>query len=75
MVVELDMSVRFNYKILEKIYYNFIKTRRVEQEIIKNYHPADKMKCPIHFLIYEILCLKNIPQKENLIQNGQMVLT
>ena len=38
-------------KTLEDIYYNFLKIRMCQEEIIDKYHPADKMKCPIHFCI------------------------
>ena len=35
---------------LEKnIYYNLNFVRNVQKEIIKRYHPADNMKCPMHF--------------------------
>lgn len=38
-------------KILEDIYYNFLKIRMCQEEIIDKYHPADKMKCPMHLCV------------------------
>jgi TPP-dependent pyruvate/acetoin dehydrogenase alpha subunit len=37
--------------ILLKIYKNFSLIRSSQVELIANYHPEDKMKCPIHFCL------------------------
>ena len=34
---------------LKKIYYNFLRIRTCQLEIMDRYHPDDNMKCPIHF--------------------------
>ena len=35
---------------LEKnILYNFLLIRTVQLEMIRRYHPSDKMRCPMHF--------------------------
>ncbi len=34
-----------------KIYYNLLLIRNVEEAIEDRYHPADKMRCPIHMCI------------------------
>jgi pyruvate dehydrogenase E1 component alpha subunit len=45
--------VNFNKKKLNKIeqniYYHLKLVRLVQKEMIKRYHPSDKMKCPMHF--------------------------
>ena len=40
-----------NLKISEKlkIYFNLKFIRETQNQIIDRYHPADKMKCPMHF--------------------------
>ncbi len=39
-------------KVYQKnLYKNLLYIRKVQEEIIKRYHPADKMKCPMHFCI------------------------
>ena len=35
----------------KQIIHNLLLVRRVQEEIIKRYHPADKMKCPMHFCV------------------------
>ena len=40
-----------NKSIIEKIYYNFLKIRMCQEQIALRYHPADKMKCPMHLCI------------------------
>ena len=35
-------------QILLDIYYNMLFIRRVQESIISNYHPEDKMRCPMH---------------------------
>ena len=34
-----------------KIYKNLSLIRKTQEEIVDRYHPADKMKCPMHFCI------------------------
>ena len=38
-----------------KIYYNLLLIRNVEEAIVERYHPADKMRCPIHLCIRQEL--------------------
>ncbi len=33
------------------IYYNLLRLRKCEEALVKEYHPADEMKCPVHFCI------------------------
>ena len=40
-----------NLSDLKKIYYNFLRIRTCEEEIMEWYHPDDNMKCQIHFFI------------------------
>lgn len=37
--------------VLLKIYYQMLRLRRMEEAIIAEYHPANEMRCPIHFCI------------------------
>ncbi|MDC0855527.1 thiamine pyrophosphate-dependent dehydrogenase E1 component subunit alpha [Candidatus Pelagibacter sp.] len=34
-----------------KIYYHLLLIRSVEEAIVERYHPADKMRCPIHMCV------------------------
>ena len=34
-----------------KIYYNLLLIRSIEEAIVERYHPADKMRCPVHLCI------------------------
>jgi len=34
-----------------KIYYNLLLIRNVEEAIVERYHPADKMRCPVHLCL------------------------
>ena len=36
---------------LRKLYQQMLRLRRVEEALLKEYHPADEMRCPIHFCI------------------------
>ena len=33
------------------LYQFIIRLRRLQEEIVKEYHPADEMRCPVHFCI------------------------
>ena len=35
--------------ILKKLHYFMLKLRNIEEALSKEYHPADQMKCPVHF--------------------------
>ena len=37
--------------IKKQIFKNLSLIRKTQEEIIERYHPADKMKCPMHFCI------------------------
>lgn len=36
---------------LLKLYHQMLRLRRMEEAMLKEYHPADEMRCPIHFCI------------------------
>jgi len=36
---------------VRKLYWFMVRLRKCEEAIINEYHPADEMKCPIHFCI------------------------
>ncbi len=36
---------------LLKLYHQMLRLRRMEEAMVKEYHPADEMRCPIHFCI------------------------
>ena len=38
-------------KVVLKLYKFMLRLRRTQEEIIKEYHPADMMRCPVHFCI------------------------
>lgn len=38
-------------KVLLNIYYQMLLIRRVQEAIIDNYHPEDKMRCPMHLCV------------------------
>ena len=38
-------------KLLRKLYSFMLRLRAVEERIIAEYHPADEMRCPVHFCI------------------------
>ena len=40
-----------NNKIKNQIFKNLSLIRRSQEELIKRYHPADQMRCPMHFCI------------------------
>lgn len=37
--------------VLLRLYEFMVRLRRVEQAVIDEYHPADEMRCPVHFCI------------------------
>ncbi len=39
------------FSVQKKIYKNLSLIRKTQEEIIKRYHPADKMRCPMHFCV------------------------
>ena len=38
-------------KIKIEIYRNLSLIRKLQEELIEKYHPADQMRCPMHFCI------------------------
>ena len=36
---------------LRDLYYGMLRIRRVQEALIEAYHPADDMRCPIHFCV------------------------
>ena len=40
----------YNDKLLS-IYFNLLRLRLCEEALVKEYHPADEMRCPVHFCI------------------------
>lgn len=34
-----------------KLYYQMLRLRRTEEALLREYHPAEEMRCPIHFCI------------------------
>ena len=36
---------------LLNFYYNMLLVRKVQESIIFNYHPEDKMRCPMHLCL------------------------
>jgi len=37
--------------LLNRLYYFMLRLRRVELALIAEYHPADEMRCPVHFCV------------------------
>ena len=37
--------------VLLKLYYQMLRLRRTEEAMLNEYHPANEMRCPIHFCI------------------------
>ncbi|GIW78856.1 MAG: acetoin dehydrogenase [Gemmatales bacterium] len=47
-----DLSIDgFDHETLKKLYYFMLRLRRCELALIDEYHPADEMRCPIHFCV------------------------
>lgn len=47
-----DMDIEgVNSAILLELYRQMLRLRRTEEAILNEYHPADEMRCPIHFCI------------------------
>lgn len=40
-----------NISIIKKIYFFMLRLRMIEQSLADEYHPADQMRCPVHFCI------------------------
>src|SRR5882672_10674736 len=34
-----------------QLYIEMVRLRVMEEELIKEYHPADEMRCPVHFCV------------------------
>jgi len=41
----------FNQELAYKLYRSMMRLRRMEMALYKEYHPADEMRCPVHFCI------------------------
>ena len=37
--------------VLKKLYFFMLRLRMIEQALADEYHPADEIKCPVHFCI------------------------
>ena len=37
--------------VLKKIFHNLYKIRKLQEMLISEYHPADEMRCPVHFCL------------------------
>lgn len=38
-------------EVVKSLYSFMLRLRRCEEAIIREYHPADEMRCPVHFCI------------------------
>src|SRR5438445_11372532 len=47
---EMDIS-GMTPELLLKLYHQMLRLRRMEEAMLNEYHPADEMRCPIHFCI------------------------
>ncbi len=49
-----DLSISgVDPELVKDLYTFMLRLRRCQEEIIREYHPADEMRCPIHFCIGE----------------------
>ena len=47
-----DLSIKgFDAKTVKDLHRFMLRLRRCEESLIKEYHPADEMRCPVHFCV------------------------
>jgi pyruvate dehydrogenase E1 component alpha subunit len=47
-----DLSISgMDAEVVKKLYKFMLRLRRCEEALMKEYHPADEMRCPVHFCI------------------------
>ena len=46
--VQLQLAGR---EVALELYWQMLRLRRIEEALHEEYHPADEMRCPIHFCI------------------------
>ena len=46
-----EIKYTMTNKIKIEIYRNLSLIRKLQEELIEKYHPADQMRCPMHFCI------------------------
>lgn len=50
--VNWDLSIAgMDVKVVKSLYRFMLRLRRCQEALLKEYHPADEMRCPIHFCI------------------------
>lgn len=50
--VDWDLSIAgVDTKVVKDLYRFMLRLRRCQEALLKDYHPADEMRCPIHFCI------------------------
>jgi len=49
--IHLGSIKGINRDILLNLYSQMVQLRRCEEALIKEYHPADEMRCPVHFCV------------------------
>jgi len=48
---KIEVDNKINMSVLKKLFFKMIEIRLIEEKLIEEYHPADEMRCPVHFCI------------------------